>query len=112
MSSTNDTACVVIVKDSDGKYTRVKATTTDGTHSFTATLDEDSEIIVAVKGDINGDGKLTAQEVTQIKYAQLRKGSLDELQTLVADVDGNGKLTAQEVTQVKYAQLRKGTLNW
>ncbi|MBR5490621.1 MAG: dockerin type I repeat-containing protein, partial [Oscillospiraceae bacterium] len=112
VSSTNDVACVVLVKTGDS-YKVLSATTDENSiHSFTATLDADSEIVVAMKGDIDGNGRLSATEVTQIKYAQLRKGSLDTLQTHIADVDGNGRLSATEVTQIKYAQLRKGSLSW
>ena len=115
VASANDIACVVIIKDVNGNYTRVIAETDaeTGIHSFTATLDEGYEIIVAVKGDINGDGKLIGREVSQIKAEQLgNTDSFTDLQFLIADINGDGKLIGREVSQIKAAQLGNGQLAW
>ena len=71
------------------------------------------EFVVAIKGDINCDGKLIGREVSQIKAEQLGNTSVfTALQLQIADVDGNGKLIGREVSQIKAAQLGNGQLSW
>ena len=71
VASDNDVACVVLVKNADGTYQKLTATTADGTHSFTATLAEGDSIIVALKGDVNGDGVVNASDATLVSRACL-----------------------------------------
>ena len=112
-------ACVVLYTlDEGATYTRlpIAKEQTEGdtiTRVFTVTYADGMCFAVAIKGDVNGDGKLTAAEVTQIKATQLRKlNTFTPLQFAQADLDGNGKLTAAEVTQIKAAQLKKIVLTW
>ncbi len=71
VASDNDVACVVLVKNADGTYQKLTATIADGTHSFTATLAEGDSIIVALKGDVNGDGVVNASDATLVSRACL-----------------------------------------
>ncbi len=112
VSCENDVACVVLVKSADGSYTRLIAENAGTTHTFHTALNSGDELVVVVKGDISGDGKLSGSEVTQIKAAQLKSLTFTEFENLVADLDGNGKLSGSEVTQIKAAQLRLLTLAW
>lgn len=65
-----DKACVVLVKSGD-TYTKLTASDADGAHSFTATLAEGDEIIVRLKGDVNGDGIVNALDATLVSRACL-----------------------------------------
>lgn len=72
VASDNDVACVVLVKKADSTYQKLAATTgEDGTHSFTATLAADDEIIVMLNGDMNGDGLVNATDATLVSRACL-----------------------------------------
>ena len=71
VASENDAACVVLVKKADGTYQKLTATTANGTHSFTATLAADDEIIVMLNGDMNGDGLVNATDATLVSRACL-----------------------------------------
>ncbi len=72
VASDNDVACVVLVKKADGSYEKLTAATgEDGTHSFTATLAADYEIIVMLNGDMNGDGLVNASDATLVSRACL-----------------------------------------
>ena len=71
VASDNDVACVVLVKNADGSYEKLTATTANGTHSFTATLAEGDSIIVALNGDMNGDGVVNASDATLVSRACL-----------------------------------------
>ena len=118
-SVTFDKACVVIVEttDTDGNlvYTKVPAVATadKNTYNFSTAVVEGMKIIVAVKGDVNGDGALMPEEVTQIRATQLGKlKTFTELQRLVADINGDEIIMPEEVTQIRAAQLGKFKLSW
>jgi len=116
LSVANDQyACVVAYTDSAREtYTRLAATANGSGYDFDISAVPDGSIIViAVKGDITGDGKLAGIEITRIKAEQLGKTSVfTALQKLVADVNGDGELKGIEVTQTKAAQLGKTMLAW
>ena len=63
-------ACVVLVKSGE-TYTKLTAANSGETHSFTANLAEGDEIIVRLKGDVNGDGVVNALDATLISRACL-----------------------------------------
>lgn len=65
-----DKACVVLVKSGE-TYTKLTAANSGDTHSFTATLAEGDEIIVRLKGDVNGDGIVNALDATLVSRACL-----------------------------------------
>ena len=113
VSSTSDKACIVLVRAADGSYTRLAATNSGTTHRYSTALQAEDKLVVAVKGDINGDGVLSGAETTQIKAAQLgRLTTFTDLQDILADLNGDGVLRGAEVTQVKAAQLGLLTLGW
>lgn len=101
VASTNDIACVVLVKNGDS-YTRVSATTSGTTHSFKATLDENCEIVVAVKGDADANGEVNASDrmlIARAIYTDHESSIYKELSvlaTIVCDVDGNGEINASD----------------
>ena len=65
-----DKACVVLVKSGE-TYTKLAAANSGETHSFTANLAEGDEIIVRLKGDVNGDGIVNALDATLVSRACL-----------------------------------------
>ena len=71
------------------------------------------KFVVAVKGDVSGNGALDSDDVVQIKAAQLGKlTTFTDLQKLVSDINGDGILDSDETVQVKAAQLGKLSLAW
>ena len=118
-------ACVVAVKTIDPDtgeevYTRLHCTAVEGeenTYSYDLAelgydFDSDIEIIVAVKGDVNQDGKINALDAAQVKSASISKLTFNGLNTLTSDVNGDGKVNALDAAQVKSASISKLVLNW
>ena len=104
-----------MIEHADGSYTRLEAAaTSDGGYDFDISdVQEGEGLVIAVKGDINLDGKLMPNEVAMIKAAQL--GKLDTftvLQNILADLNGDGKIMPNEVAMIKAAQLGKLELSW
>ena len=54
-----------------------------------------------VKGDVNGDGKITASDYVLIKNQIMGTISLDEKSKKAADVNGDGKISASDYVMVK-----------
>lgn len=113
VASDNDVACVVLVKKADGSYEKLTAATgEDGTHSFTATLAADDSIVVALKGDVDGDGKLTSSDVVVCKAVTLEKTTLEGHYFYAALVTNGSSITSSEVALIKAVTLERTTIDW
>lgn len=60
-----------------------------------------AEYIVVVSGDINGDAKITATDLTKMKNHILEKTTLTNLGLKAADLNNDGQITATELTKIK-----------
>lgn len=61
---------------------------------------EKIEFKVAVMGDLSGDGKVTAQDLSTINKSVLKLLVLDDEYKIAADLDENGKITATDLSTV------------
>ena len=112
LTVTCDRACVAAYKDADGNYVRLMPTANaDGSYSYTLPKGV-SEVTVAVRGDLDGDGKLTAKEARQVMTAVTRTDGLDALQMLCADLNGDGKISAMEARQILSAVTNSAAVKW
>ena len=106
-----DKACVVLVKSGD-TYTKLTASDADGAHSFTATLAEGDEIIVRLKGDVNGDGVINNTDDIQTFAASLGKLTLTGANLCCATVSGSSSVTNTDSIQIAAAALGKLVFKW
>lgn len=106
-----DKACVVLVKSGE-TYTKLTAANSGETHSFTATLAEGDEIIVRLKGDVNGDGMISAADFGQAKAAALGYLSLSGANLHCATVSGGTSVRAADFGQIKAVALGNLTFKW
>lgn len=53
-----------------------------------------------IKGDVNGDGKITAADARQALRASARLENLNDKQTAAADINGDGKVTASDARSI------------
>lgn len=99
-------ACVVLVKNAEGVYTRLTTTgETGGAYGFSATIKTDDEIVVAVKGDADGNGVVGTSDYIAIARSLLpsdgsnsKYQALDTLEAIRADADSkNGVGTADYI---------------
>ena len=123
VSSTGDIACVVIVKDANGNYTKlpveasVATMSADSTeeivqHSFTIddTFTADCDIIVAVKGDVTGDGVADSSDIMLISRSRLTTDhpayeALDSLKALIGDLNGSGVADSTDIMLISRSRL-------
>lgn len=112
----NDKACVVLVRTGEEgsyTYTRLTATetATENTYSFTTTVTGDITIIVAIKGDVNGDGNVDSTDTAQTKAISLGR-SVDDLKRRIADVSGDAVIDSTDVAQIKAVALGGRSFKW
>ena len=68
-----------------------------------AAVKADKEASQVVKGDVNGDGKVTAADATEILKAVI--GLRDAIATEVGDMNGDGAVTSADATEILKAQI-------
>ena len=60
-----------------------------------------AEYIVVVSGDINGNGIITATDLTRMKNHILGRTTLTNVELEAADLNNDGRITATELTKMK-----------
>ncbi|MBQ5976650.1 MAG: dockerin type I repeat-containing protein [Oscillospiraceae bacterium] len=103
---------VVAVKKGDN-YTALKCTTVDGEHRYTLNVTEDTELVIAFRGDVNLDGAVKSSEVTMIKRAiagtyQFKNG----MAALTADINGDGAVKSSDATMLARSIAGTYTIKW
>lgn len=93
------------------KYVAITAVAADGSYTFTAP-DGVTEVLLVVKGDVTGDGKISNTDVTQLNAANLNKRTLTDIAVFAGDVTGDGKISNTDVTQLNATNLSKRVLTW
>ena len=67
------------------------------------------QLVLVIKGDVNGDGYITVGDVTRTKNVILRLDSFDLYEKVAGDVNGDGYITVGDVTKIKNYILRLET---
>ena len=95
-----------IIKDKDGN------TISSGNIGTGATVTTPSGDVytVIVKGDLNGDGKVTLTDLAQLKLHMVETTLLQEPYKSSADIDGDGKVTLTDLGKLKRVLAELETL--
>ena len=97
-----------------GKYVAITPTDNgDGSYSFEVP-EGITDVVLVIKGDINGDGEIKGSDITQLKAGCLGKlkTPLTELQIFAGDIVSDGEIKGNDITQLKAAFLGKIELSW
>ena len=97
-----------------GKYVAITPTDNgDGSYSFEVP-EGITDVVLVIKGDINGDGEIKGSDITQLKAGCLGKlkTPLTELQIFAGDIVSDGEIKGSDITQLKAAFLGKIELSW
>ena len=114
VASDNDVACVVLVKKANGSYEKLTATTGEnGKHSFTATLAEGDSIIVALKGDVSGDGVIGMDDATQVMNAWVNETEISAIGIFAANVTNAAEaISMNNATAIMNAWVNETAFAW
>ena len=108
---THDIACKVGYL-SGGTYVAIApVANSDGSYSFTVPAGV-TEVLLVVKGDVNGDGKVNTSDKSRLNAVLLNKTSLTAEASFAADVNGDGKVNTSDKSRLNAVLLNKTTLTW
>lgn len=97
---------------SGGGYVAIKAVANgDGTYSFTAP-EGVTEVLLVVKGDVNGDGKISSSDYSRLNAVLLKKTTLTAEASFAADCNADGKISSSDYSRLNAILLKKTTLTW
>ena len=68
------------------------------------------KIVVSIKGDVNGDGKVSAIDLFRIQKHILKQSSLSGAYKEASDANGDGKISAIDLFKIQKSILGKDTL--
>ena len=64
------------------------------------------QLVLVIKGDVNGDGYITVGDVTYTKNVVLRLNSFDFYEKVAGDINVDSNITVGDVTKIKNYILR------
>ena len=95
----------------DGKYVTVPATQNGDAYDYVVP-EGVTDVIVVVKGDTDGNGRITNRDATLLRGIVLQKetATLSAAELFAVDADGNGRITNRDATLIRGAALTKEAL--
>ena len=97
LTLTSENACVAAYKDADGNYVALKAVANeDGSYSYVVP-EEVTEVTVAVKGDLDGDGLINMKDLARLRHDMADGTDEDGLTRLIIDLDGDGIVNMKDM---------------
>lgn len=66
---------------------------------------QSQEYVMIVKGDINGDGKISITDLVKIKLYNAHIQTPSEIEEISADINGDGKISITDLVQLKLASV-------
>ncbi len=106
-----DTPCVVIIESNDGSYSKREIRTEGSWHLVD--LDNSEKIIIAVKGDLTGDGLINSTDANQALRIAVKKRTPTAIELLACDVVGNGNgIDSTDANRLLRVAVGKATIPW
>lgn len=112
----NDMACVVLVQQADGGYQKVSAVA-NASGGYDFEIPADAQIVVAVKGDVDGNGKVNLRDYSAVVKSLLSSDNsnyspLSVFGVSVGDVDGNNKINLRDYSAIVKSLLSSDNNNY
>lgn len=86
----------------------IKTTLNVGTNSKITVKEAEElkkEYVIILKGDVDGNGRITVTDVVKAAYAALGENIFNEFETIAADIDENARVTVTDVVKIAYRAL-------
>lgn len=112
----HNAACVVLVEKADDSYEKVSAVQNpSGGYDFE--IPADAKIVVAVKGDVDGNGKVNLRDYSAVVKSLLSSDNsnyspLSVFGVAVGDVDGNNKINLRDYSAIVKSLLSSDNNNY
>ncbi len=112
VSSRDDLAVIAVLRTGDGFERLLCTTDGEGTHHFTLTVEEETELVLILRGDANGDGAVNMRDMLAIKKHAADTARLEGVLLLAADTDGDSAVDVRDVLSVKKQLAGTGQIEW
>ena len=97
---------------SNGSYVAIPTVANgDGSYSFDVP-ENVTEVLLVVKGDVNGDGKISSSDYSRLNAVLLKKTALTVEATFAADCNVDGKISSSDYSRLNAVLLQKTMLVW
>ena len=103
-------ACAVIGQKADGSYALLPASVSGNTVTFDASAY--TKVIVRIKGDITGDGKVDSSDTLLMKQLVAGIKEPDAITALLLDLTGDGKINSSDTLKMKRVAAGLDSLAW
>lgn len=105
--------CKLGYLNSEGQYVVLQVSKVNaGSYSYSIPADA-QELILVVKGDIDGNGKLSVADFSQAKAAYTKKITLSPIQLFAGNVDkDDDKISVSEFSRIKAVYNKKIVFEW
>lgn len=103
-------ACAVIGQKADGSYALLPASVSGNTVTFDASAY--TKVIVRIKGDITGDGKVDSSDTLLMKQLAAGIKEPDAITALLLDLTGDGKINSSDTLKMKRVAAGLDSLAW
>ncbi len=103
-------ACAVIGQKADGSYVLLPASVSGNTVSFDASAY--TKVIVRIKGDITGDGKVDSSDTLLMKQLVAGIKEPEAITALLLDLTGDGKINSSDTLKMKRVAAGLDSLAW
>ena len=106
-------ACVVLIRDAEGNYTKVPASQqADGTYDFDVSALGGGELVVAVKGDASGDGVVDLNDAIAATTAWVNEVAMGNGADIIADIDGVDGISLDDAISITTAWVNETGFDW
>lgn len=96
--------CIVVYNNGSAWNSISAAAVTGQTNLYSfglpADWDENTKIVVCMKGDFTGDGDISSTDALQVLRASVGSRAFDAVDILVSDFNGDGSLTSTDALQI------------
>ena len=93
------------------KYVAIAAVASGNSYTFTVPTGV-TDVILVVKGDATGDGRVNAGDCARIKAAALGTATMTQEQTFAGDATGDNRTNAGDCARIKAAALGSAVISW
>ena len=107
-----DTNGIISVIDKNGKEITEDEIVGTGMKIKVTRYEQQIQLTAIVMGDLDGDGKVSAVDLSTLNQAILKDTKLGELEFKAADLDDNQKLTATDLSTINNTILKNIKLTY
>lgn len=102
----DETTVTTLEETTEDTGTGSETDTSDPDITTTTASESSTEVEEGLKGDVNGDGKISSIDIVMMKQYMLEQIDISEINSANADINGDGSIKAIDLVQLKQLFLQ------